>query len=194
MARNTIAGATLLLCITLLVTAVLGSFRVFSYLSAGLILVTLATAAIERGDSEIDLAPYAGVIGYFGVLFLIGLTGIWLLWRPGISEYTYVLGLPRSTLVYVVFLWLLPSLASIYYAAVVFPKIGNDETVDGIMTDAQEAQRTGEFPLSAARPETDGGVRIDNKGDGDGNADSEGVNDASDRGDARTHAEGGRSR
>jgi hypothetical protein len=161
MARNKIMWMTLILSVGLLVTAVIGAFRAFSYLSAALFLAIFATAAIERAERELNLVAYTGLIAWFAILFGIGLTGIWLLWQPGMSNYTYVLGLPQSTLVYIVFLWLLPSLLSIYYAAVIFPKIGNDETVKEIMADAQQAQRNEEFVLSTERPETDRDVEAD---------------------------------
>jgi hypothetical protein len=163
MARNKIMWVALILSVGLLVTAVIGAFRAFSYLSAALILAMFATAAIEHAERELDLAAYAGLIALFAILFGIGITGIWLLWQPGMSNYTYILGLPQSTFVYMVFLWLLPSLGSVYYAAVIFPKIGNDETVNKIMTDAQQAQYNEEFVLSTEHPETNGGVEADGR-------------------------------
>jgi xanthine/uracil permease len=161
MARNKLMWITLVLSLGLLVTAAIRAFQIFSYLSAALILAAFATAAIERAERELDLAAYTGLIALFAILFGIGITGIWLLWYPGESNFTYVLGLPQSTLVFIVFLWLLPALLSIYYSAVIFPKIGDDETVEEIMTDARQAQRNEEFVLSTGQPETDSGVETD---------------------------------
>lgn len=141
------------LSVALLVTAAMGTYRVFSYLGAVFILATLASAAIERADGEFDLAPYTGLVAGLGVLFLIGLTGIWLTWSPGTTEFTYVFGLPTSTFFYVLFLWALPLAGAIYYS-VIFERIGGDAVVEAIMTDAREAQSDGSFPLVPRRRES----------------------------------------
>ncbi len=147
MARNTIMLAIAGLSVALLVAAAIGAYRVFSYLAALFILTTVASAAIERADDEFDIAPYTGLVAGLGVLFLIGLTGIWLTWSPGTTEFTYVFGLPLSTFLYVLFLWGLPLLGAIYYS-VIFDRIGGDEVVEGIRSDAREAQSDRSFPLA----------------------------------------------
>lgn len=155
MSRNKIMGAILALSVGLLVTAVIGTYRIFSYLSAILILMIFASAAIEGADHEFDLGPYNGLIAFFGILFGIGLTGIWLLWQPGTTDYNYIFGLPASTFTYMTFLWLLPALGPIYYAMVIFPKIGSEDTVEEILADAQQVQSTTDFPLSSGLTESD---------------------------------------
>lgn len=150
MARNTIMLAIAGLSVALLVAAAMGTYRVFSYLGAVFILTTLASAAIERDDGEFDLAPYTWLVAGLGALFLIGLTGVWLTWSPGTTEFTYVLGLPTSTFFYVLFLWALPLLGAIYYS-VIFDRIGGDAVVEAIMADAREAQANESFPLVPRR-------------------------------------------
>jgi hypothetical protein len=153
MARNTIMAVIGTLSVALLVAAAMGTYRVFSYLGAVFILTTLASASVERADGEFDLAPYTGLVAGLGVLFLIGLTGIWLTWSPGTTEFTYVLGLPTSTFFYVLFLWALPLLGAIYYS-VVFDRIGGEAVVEAIMSDARAAQSDGSFPLVPRRVES----------------------------------------
>ncbi|MCL7416287.1 MAG: hypothetical protein M8354_00400 [Halalkalicoccus sp.] len=150
MARNRLMAGIGALSVALLVAAAIGTYRVFSYLGAVFILATLAAAAIERADSEFDLAPYTGLIAGLGALFLIGLTGIWLTWSPGTTEFTYIVGLPTSTFFYVLFLWALPLAGAIYYS-VIFERIGGDAVVEAIMSDAREAQSDGSFPLVPRR-------------------------------------------
>ena len=160
MTRNTIITAIALLAIGLLLTAALGAYRAFSYLAAAFILAVFASAAIERADRELDLGPYTTLVAGLGVLFFVGLTGIWLLWDPSVTEYTYVLGLPQSTLVYAVCLWLLPLAGAVYYATTVFPQTAGEDVVERIIGDAREAQAGEDFPLSPNRPtqtEIDGG-------------------------------------
>ena len=160
MARNRIASVVGVLSVAALVVAALGYYRVFSYLAAAIILAVLPLAAIERSDRELDIAPYTGLVAGLGVLFAVGLTGIWLLWNPGATSEAYVLGLPQSTFVYMLFLWALPLLAPVYYALSVFDETANDELVADVMDDARRAQRETDFPLapsSSAGVESDGG-------------------------------------
>lgn len=140
-------GVIALLAGGLLLAGAIGSYRVFSYLAALFIVGVIGAASIERNDSEFDLAPYSRLLVGFTATFGIGLTGIWLLWHPGTTEYTYLLGLPTSTLIYVVFIWLLPILGAVYYA-LVFQSIGDEQVVDGILRDVRAVQRNEEYPLS----------------------------------------------
>lgn len=149
-------GVLALLAAGLLLSAATGTYRAFSYLAALFIAAVLGTASVERNDGELDLAPYSWLVVGLGAIFATGLTIIWLTWRPGTTEYTYVLGLPVPTLAYVVFLWLLPILGAVYYA-LVFPRIGDEQVVDDIMSEVRQVQGTGRYPLSASRPEADGG-------------------------------------
>ncbi|SEO45327.1 hypothetical protein SAMN04487948_102490 [Halogranum amylolyticum] len=148
-------GVLALLAAALLVAAAVQAYRVFSYLAIGLLVGSIAAASIERNASELNVAPYNGLVVGWTVVFAAGFTGIWLLWNPSVTSYSYVLGLPTATLVYVVCIWLLPILGAFYYAFV-FARIGDDEVVDGIMDDAREAQRGRSLPLST-RVEADGG-------------------------------------
>ncbi|WP_227353246.1 hypothetical protein [Haladaptatus salinisoli] len=168
-------GLLALLSAGLLIAAATGVYRVFSYLAALLIAVVFGVASVERNDGEFDLAPYGRLLIGLGAIFVTGLTVIWLSWHPGVSEYTYLLGLPVPTLAYVVFIWLLPILGAFYYA-LVFPRIGDEELVDELMTDVRRAQRTGEFPLTTARPEADGGGSTDGS-----RASSDGASDGGER-------------
>lgn len=149
-------GAIALLAVGLLLAGSTGLYRVFSYFAALFIVAVLGAASVERNDRELDLAPYSWLVVGLGATFVIGLTGIWLRWEPGTTEYTYVLGLPTSTLIYVVFLWLLPILGAVYYA-LVFPSIGNERVINDIMSDVRRVQRTERYPLSPSPPEADGG-------------------------------------
>ena len=136
-----------LLSVAALVAAVVGSYRVFSYVAAVLIVSVVVSASVERGASEFDLSPYAGLGVGLLATFLAGLTAIWLLWTPGSGEFTYTLGMPQSTLAYLVFIWLLPLLGPVYYAFL-FPAIGSDEVVEDILDEASDAQSTGRYPLT----------------------------------------------
>ncbi|WP_237718840.1 hypothetical protein [Halogranum rubrum] len=153
--RNTLMGILALLAAALLVAAAVRAYRVFSYLAIGLLVGSIGVASIERNRSELSVAPYNGLVVGWAAVFVAGFTGIWLLWNPSVTSYSYVLGLPTPTLVYVVCLWLLPILGAFYYAFV-FPEIGDDDVVDDIMDDAREAQRDRNLPL-APRVGTDGG-------------------------------------
>ncbi|RJT06175.1 hypothetical protein [Halococcus sp. IIIV-5B] len=151
MARNRIALAVGILSVAALLVAALGLYRVFSYLAGALIVAVLPLAAVERGDRELDIAPYTGLVAGLGLLFAVGLTGIWLLWEPGTASETYVLGVPQSTFVYILFLWLLPLLAPVYYAVSVFSDTANEDLVADVMDDARQAQREGDFPLAPSQ-------------------------------------------
>ncbi|WP_227374876.1 hypothetical protein [Haladaptatus halobius] len=168
-------GIVALLSAGLLIAAATDVYRVFSYLAALLIAVIFCAASIERNDGEFDLAPYGRLSVGLGAIFMTGLTIIWLSWHPGVSEYTYLFGLPIPTLAYVVFIWLLPILGAFYYAFV-FPQIGDEELVDDIMADVRRVQRTDELPLSASRPEADGGGLTDGR-----QASSDGSSDEGER-------------
>lgn len=151
MARNALMAGLGGVSVALLIAAAVGTYRLFSYLAAVLILGTIASATVERTDREHSFAPYTGLLVGLAVLFFVGLTGIWLTWSPGTSEYTYVLGVPISTLFYFVFIWLLPIVGAIYYS-LLFDRIGSDEIVDEIIGHAREAQRGARFPLAPTEP------------------------------------------
>ncbi|EMA38605.1 hypothetical protein [Halococcus hamelinensis] len=160
MARNRTALAVGTLSVAALLVAALGLYRVFSYLAGALIVAVLPLAAVERGDRELDVTPYTGLVAGLGLLFAVGLTGIWLLWDPGTASESYLLGVPQSTFVYILFLWLLPLLAPVYYAVSVFNETANEELVADVMDDARQAQRETDFPLAPSRStgvESDGG-------------------------------------
>lgn len=147
MARNTLMTAIGVVSVALLVTGALGAYRLFSYLGALFILAVIAVPSIEAGDTERSLAPFTGLVGGLAVLFFVGLTGIWLLWSPDITTYSYVLGLPEATLVYFLFLWVLPLLGAIYYS-LTFDRIGSEEIVKGILSEARTAQEREALPLA----------------------------------------------
>jgi hypothetical protein len=154
-------GAIGALSVAALVTAGLGWYRVFSFVGAAVILAVIASATIERSERDPDLAPYTGLIGLLAVFFLAGLGGIWLTWEPGMTDYSYVLGVPLSTLLYFGFIWLLPLTAAVYYA-LIFDRVASEEIVEGILEDAREEQRRESFPLAPEQPKrtveaTDGG-------------------------------------
>ncbi|WP_440764949.1 hypothetical protein [Natronorubrum sp. DTA7] len=151
MARNRTMGALGVLSLIALITASLGLYRAFSFVGAAVILTVIASATIERSDGDPDFAPYTGLIGALATFFLIGLGGIWLTWEPGTAEYSYVLGVPVSTLIYFGFIWLLPLTAAIYYS-LIFDRIASDEIVDDIIESARERQRRESFPLAPEQP------------------------------------------
>lgn len=155
MARNVVMLGVGLTALLALVLAALEMYVVLSYVAAAHILAVLASAVVERGDSELSLAPYTGILGWLTAIFVAGLTGIWLLWSPGTAEYDYVLGLPSSTLVYFVFIWLLPLAAAVYYS-LAFDRIAGDDVVDDILESAREEQEETAFPLAPSGPETPG--------------------------------------
>ncbi|MFC6716920.1 hypothetical protein ACFQGT_16305 [Natrialbaceae archaeon GCM10025810] len=156
MSRNTIMIAIGALCLAALITAALGLYRPFSYLAAGVILAVVASAATEQNDSELSLEPYTGIVAGLGVLFLIGLTGIWLTWDPTVTEYEYVLGLPIPTLIYFAFIWFLPLGVAIYYS-LIFDRIGSEEIVEEIVRDARRKQEERTYPLAPDRADRETG-------------------------------------
>lgn len=154
MSRNAVVSVLAALSAGLLLAASLGAYRVFSYLAAALIAGVVAAGAIEHGDTETDLAPYGRIAAGLAGLFAVGLSGIWLLWNPTVTEYTYVLGLPQSTLIYVVFIWLLP-LAGAFYYSMVFPEVGSEEIVEDVLSTATAVQRREHLPLSLRTDDAD---------------------------------------
>lgn len=191
MSRNTLVGALAALASGLLVAAAVGAYRTFSYLAAAFIPAVVAAGAIEHGDGEFDLAPYGGLAVGLAALFVAGLTGIWLLWSPGLTEYVYVAGLPRATLVYVVFIWLLPLLGAVYYS-LVFPSVGSDEIVETVLSTATAVQRRERLPLSV-RGDADAGADVDAGAGADASAGADGGGETAVDGD-RARSEGGRGR
>ncbi|MCH7661424.1 MAG: hypothetical protein IH933_12865 [Euryarchaeota archaeon] len=147
MARNVLMAGIGAISVALLVIGALGAYRLFSYLAALFILAVIAVPSIEAGSSERSLAPFTGLLGGLALLFFGGLTGIWLLWEPGVTEYTYLLGLPEPTFVYLLFIWILPLLGAIYYS-LIFDRIGSEEIVEGILSEARTAQKRESFPLA----------------------------------------------
>ncbi|WP_264781276.1 hypothetical protein [Haladaptatus sp. T7] len=154
--RNKVMGTIAVLAVALLLAAATGAYRLFSYCAALFIVANFAAAAVERNDGELNLAPYTWLLVELAAVFVAGFSIIWLQWHPGVTDYTYVLGLPVSTLAYFVFLWLLPILGAVYYA-LVFPDIGSDDVVDDLMDDVRRVQGRKQLPLSVARTEPDGG-------------------------------------
>ncbi|WP_408958580.1 hypothetical protein [Natrinema sp. 74] len=148
MPRNALMGAIGLLAAAALVAPSIGLYRVFSYVAAAFILAVVASASIEHRGSSLE--PYTGLVAGLAGTFVVGLTGIWLLWSPGVTNYAYVLGVPRPTLVYFALLWLAPALASIYYS-LVFDRIGSEEIVDEIIADARDHQQRAALPLAPQR-------------------------------------------
>ncbi|MFC5973016.1 hypothetical protein ACFPYI_16910 [Halomarina salina] len=155
MPRNTLMATVGVLSVAALVTAVLGTYRVFSYVAALLIVTTVVASSAERGVRELDVSPYAGLGAGLLVTFVAGLSAIWLLWTPGSGEFTYTLGMPQATLSYLVFIWILPLLGAVYYA-LLFPAIGGDDVVDDIMAEARAAQADGRYPLTPSEDPTRG--------------------------------------
>lgn len=158
--RNKIVSVVGILATAALIVAALGFYRIFSYLAAAIIIGVLPVAAIERGSQEFDLTPYTGIVAGLAVLFAIGLTGIWVLWNPDVTNYSYIFGIPQSTFIYILFIWFLPLLAPVYYAISVFGDTANDELVSEVMDDARQAQRDADFPLApsgSSGVESDGG-------------------------------------
>lgn len=151
MARNVTMAVIGVLSLGALLTATLGLYRVFSFVTAALILSVIASATIERSDGDPDLAPYTKLIGGLAAYFFIGLGSIWLTWEPGVTEYSYVLGLPLPTLIFFTFIWLLPMTGTIYYA-LIFDRITSDEIVEDIVDSARERQRERAFPLAPEQP------------------------------------------
>lgn len=165
MARNVTMTVIGVLSLGALLTASLGLYRIFSFVTATLILSVIAATTIERNDRDPDLAPYTKLIGGLATYFFVGLAGIWLTWEPGVTEYSYVLGVPLPTLLFFTFIWLLPMTGTIYYA-LIFDRITDEDIVEDIVDSARERQREQAFPLAPEQPTeapkgtevTDGGV------------------------------------
>ncbi|MBZ6496560.1 hypothetical protein [Natrinema longum] len=164
MPRNTMMTAIGLLAVGALVTASMGLYRTFSFVAAAFILAVVASASIEHRGSLLE--PYTGLVAGLAGMFVLGLAGIWLLWNPGVTSYTYALGVPRPTLVYFAFLWLAPALAAIYYS-LIFDRIGSEAIVDDIISEARDRQQRADLPLTPRR------IDRATRGDGrDGTADA----------------------
>lgn len=148
MPRNALMVVIALLAVGALISASLEFYRVFSYVAAAFILAVIASATTEHRRSL--LGPYAGLVAGLAGTFFAGLTGIWLLWNPDVTSYSYVLGLPTSTLVYVVLLWLVPAFAALYYS-LRFERIGGEVIVDDIIYEARDRQRDADLPLAPQR-------------------------------------------
>lgn len=144
MSGNKLMAVIAALAVGALITASFELYRVFSYVAAGFILTIIATASVENRNSS--FAPYNGLIGGLAVMFLVGLTGIWLFWSPGVTSYNYTLGLPRAMLVHILFLFIAPALWSIYYA-LIFDRISGEEIVEDIISEARERQQGKNLPL-----------------------------------------------
>ncbi|QLK26185.1 hypothetical protein HYG81_00745 [Natrinema zhouii] len=169
MPRNTLMAAIGLLAVGALVTASLELYRTFSYVAAAFILAVVASASIEHRGSVFE--PYTGLVAGLAGLFLVGLTGIWLLWNPDVTSYSYVLGVPIPTLVYFGLLWLAPAFMAIYYS-LLFDRIGSEAIVGDIIDEARERQQRTELPL--APKQIDRTISTDGF---DGTADGEGDDD-----------------
>lgn len=149
--RRAMMLLTAVTAITAVVTASLGWFRTFSFVSALVILLVIAMPAMENTDGTF-FQPYTGLIVILGSSFAIGLTGIWITWDPTVTEYTYVLGVPVPTLFYFVFIWLVPTFSALYYAFV-FDRVASEEIVEDIINTAHTRQREQQFPLAIEQPD-----------------------------------------
>lgn len=156
--RNTIMILIALFAAAFLVAAAFESAIALSYISILFIVAVASAAAIETRDSELDIRPLGGVIVGLGVIFLIGMTGIWLTWSPGMEagEYSYIVGLPTSTAIYLGLIWLVPFLVTVYYSIGPFEETINDEVIDTVLDEAQEAQTEADLPMASAN-ESSGG-------------------------------------
>ncbi|WP_049900551.1 hypothetical protein [Natrinema altunense] len=148
MPRNALMGVIGLLALGALVTASLGWYRVFSYVAAVFILAVVASATVEHRGSL--LAPFNGLVTVLAGAFIAGLTGIWVLWSPDVTSYTYAFGVPRPTLVYFALLWLVPAFTAIYFS-LIFDRIGSEAIVDTIISEARSRQRDADLPLVPRR-------------------------------------------
>lgn len=145
-------GAVAATALAALVLASLRMYVAFSYVAAVFILGVVAASVVEHGERELSLAPYTGIIAWLALVFGAGLTAIWLLWSPGVSDYQYVLGVPAATLAFFVFIWLLPIAAAVYYA-LAFEDIAGEDVVADILSSARRHQRRNDYPLAPDRPE-----------------------------------------
>ena len=169
MRRNTLMAVVALLAVGALITASLGWFRAFSYIAATFILGVVGSASTEHGGSFLE--PYTDLVAGLAGTFFAGLTGIWLLWHPDVSSYSYVLGVPTATFVYFTLLWVAPALMAIYYS-LIFDRIGSEQIVDEIINEARNRQRESDLPLAPKR--IDGATERDGF---DGTANVEGGDD-----------------
>lgn len=160
MTRNATMGVVGFAAVVSLVLASLGRYMAFSYVAAVFILGVVASAVVERGDRELTTAPYTGILGWLALVFVSGLTAIWTLWSPGVSEYEYVLGVPVATLAFFGFIWLLPIVAAVYYS-VAFDDIAGERVVEDIMAHARRHQRRTDYPLAPDRPTETGDREVD---------------------------------
>jgi hypothetical protein len=158
MARNAFMTGIAVLSLAVLIGTALETYRVVSVLAAVLIVAAVAVGAAERPDTAFALSPYRGLLAGLLLTFFVGLAGIWLFYTPGQTDYTYVLGLPASTLSYLVFIWILPLFGALYYSYL-FPAVGGEDIVEEIMTEARtrQAEDDQEYPLAAERTQGDGG-------------------------------------
>lgn len=159
MTRNKIMLSVAGISVALLGAALLGLYTVFSFLTILLLLASLATAAIEKGDKELDISPYGGFLAGLGILLVIGMAFVWLGWSPDLTadSFTYIAGLPMSTAMLLLFVWLLPVFGgSLYFAYRIFPETASRENVESTINEAKERQTTGEYPLSALGRERGG--------------------------------------
>lgn len=169
MPRNTLMTVVALLAVGALLTASLELYRVFSYVAAVFILAVVASASTEHRGSALE--PYTGLVAGLAGVFLAGLTGIWLLWSPNVTGYSYVLGVPLPTFVYFVLLWLAPAFAALYYS-LRFERIGGEAIVDDIIDEARDRQRGADLPLAPQRIDSPVGTEAV-----DGTTDTEGTDE-----------------
>ncbi|XVH32589.1 hypothetical protein ACNS7O_05210 [Haloferacaceae archaeon DSL9] len=149
--RNAVMIVVAVAAVLVLGATAVEAYQLLSYASALFIVCIVGVASIERNDREFDLSPYRGLVLGFAALFAVGFTGIWAIWSPATTAYTYALGIPLATGIYFVFIWLLPILGSIYYS-LVFDAVGDEAIVDDIVDTAREIQREQDLPLSPVRP------------------------------------------
>lgn len=151
--KRWIMSLTAIVAICAIITVSVGWFRLFSFVSALLILLVIGIPVADNSRGSL-FRPYTELIMILGLSFAIGLGGIWLTWDPSVTEYNYVLGIPVPTLIYFVFIWLIPTFSALYYAFV-FDEVASEEIVDDIIETAQEHQREQSFPLAVDQPEKD---------------------------------------
>jgi hypothetical protein len=156
MARNALMAGIGALSLAVLIGTALDAYRIVSVLAAVLIVAAVAVGAAERPDTAFALWPYRGLLAGLLLTFLLGLAGIWLFYTPGQSEYTFVFGVPASTLSYLIFIWILPLFGALYYSYL-FPAVGGEAVVEEIMTEARtrQAEDDREYPLTAERTRSD---------------------------------------
>lgn len=152
MARNKLMGLLAAVCVAYLGAALIRSIMAFTFITVGLLVITLLTAAIEKHDSELDVDPYGPFLAAYGLSLLVGL-GYTLLsgtLEVTADSFTYVLGMPVSTLLVFVFVWIIPTVGgSLYFAYRLFPKVNELSRLADIKSDAKRAQQSGQFDLAA---------------------------------------------